>query len=182
MGQGKDGGQVSSLTVPGRRRSASGAQETHDPLALRVTADHILRMRIALSVLALLLVSAAPAGQPIVVTVSGITASQGRVHVDICTPSSFTRESCPFSAKANAREGATVVTVPNVPPGRYAAQAYYDANGNGKADRNMLGMPLELVGFSNDVKVKLSRPKFEASAFKHGGAPTQIAFAVRKIP
>lgn len=72
--------------------------------------------------------------------------------------------------------------VQNVPPGRYAAQAYHDANGNGKADRNMLGMPTELVGFSNDVRVHFSRPKFADAAFNHGDMAQTITFSVHKIP
>jgi uncharacterized protein (DUF2141 family) len=129
-----------------------------------------------------LLLSAAPATAPVEVAVSGIGAARGQVRVSICPPAQFTREGCPWSANATARAGTTLVTVPNVPPGRYAAQAYWDANGNGKADRNFIGMPLELVGFSNDVRVKMSRPAFAAAAFDHGSAPTRIAFAVHKIP
>ncbi|MCB2078000.1 MAG: DUF2141 domain-containing protein [Novosphingobium sp.] len=131
---------------------------------------------------ALTLSAASPQGNPIVVSVGGVTASKGRVHVDVCPPAKFTREDCPWSAEAPAKAGTTVVTVPGVPAGRYAAQAYYDANDNGKADRNFVGMPTELIGFSNNVKVKLSRPKFEAAAFDHGDGPTRIAFSVRKIP
>ncbi|PEQ14494.1 hypothetical protein B2G71_02630 [Novosphingobium sp. PC22D] len=125
---------------------------------------------------------AAPSGATIAVEVAGIGAARGRVHVDICPEKQFTREDCPWSAEAPAKAGTTVVTVPGVPPGRYAAQAYWDANGNGKADRNFIGMPLELVGFSNDVRVKMSRPKFAAAAFDHGAAPLRIGFAVHKIP
>lgn len=128
------------------------------------------------------LLGAAPSGAPVEVSVSGIAAANGRVHVDICPASQFTREDCPWSGNAAAHAGTTVITVPGVPPGRYAAQAYWDANGNGKADRNFIGMPLELVGFSNDVRVKMARPKFDAAAFNHGSAATRIAFAVHKIP
>jgi uncharacterized protein (DUF2141 family) len=102
--------------------------------------------------------------------------------VDICPEKKFTREDCPWSAEAPAVAGTTIVVVKGVPPGRYAAQAYYDKNGNGKADRNFIGMPTELVGFSNDVRVRLSRPKFAAAAFEHGETPLRIGFAVRKIP
>jgi uncharacterized protein (DUF2141 family) len=150
--------------------------------------DHYFAMRrlVLLPALSLLLgtglLGASPTGAPVVVAVSGIGAAKGRVHVDICPKPQFTREDCPWSAEAPAREGTTVVTVPGVPPGRYAAQAYWDANGNGTADRNFIGMPRELVGFSNDVRVKLSRPKFAAAAFDHGASETPIAFAVRKIP
>ena len=126
--------------------------------------------------------AAAAPGAPVAVSVSGIPAGKGRVHVDICTEKTFTKENCPWSAEAPARAGTTVVRVPGVPPGRYAAQAYWDANDNGKADRNFVGMPLELVGFSRDVRVKLSRPKFVDAAFAHGDEPSSIALTVRKVP
>ena len=140
-------------------------------------------MRALAAILAALALAAAnQPGAPITVAVSGIAAAKGKVHVDICPETKFTREDCPWSAEAPAVAGTTTVVVQGVPPGRYAAQAYYDANGNGKADRNFIGMPTELVGFSNDVVVRLSRPKFAAAAFEHGQGPTRIGFAVRKIP
>lgn len=125
---------------------------------------------------------AASSGAPIIVAVSGIGQARGTVHVDVCPEKQFTQEKCPWSATAKASAGTTVVRVNGVPPGRYAAQAYWDVNANGKADRNFIGMPTELVGFSRDVKVSTSRPKFSAAAFDHGDGPTSITFAVRKIP
>lgn len=140
-------------------------------------------MRAILIFPAMLLLGGATAGTaPITVSISGVGAAQGRVHVDICTPKTFTRENCPYAGEAPARAGTTVVTVKDVPTGTYAAQAYWDKNGNGKGDRNFLGMPTELVGLSRDPKVKLSRPKFGGSSFEHVAYGTSIAFTVRKIP
>lgn len=130
----------------------------------------------------LLLLAATSPTAPVEVHVSGVNAAQGRIHVDVCPEAQFTREKCPWSAEATSRAGTTTVIVNGVPPGRYAAQAYWDANGNGKADRNFIGLPLEMVGFSNDVRIKMSRPRFAAAAFDHGAAPTRIAFAVHKVP
>lgn len=129
-----------------------------------------------------LLVAAAPGTAPITVAVSGVGAAQGKVRVDICTPRTFTREDCPYFGVATAKAGTTVVTVEGVPPGTYAAQAYWDKNANGKGDRNFMGLPTELVGFSRDPKVGMSRPKFSGSSFAHGSGGTNIAFRVRKIP
>lgn len=145
--------------------------------------DHNLSMpRPWLIVIAPLLLGASRPAAPVEVAVSGIAAARGRVHVSICPEAKFTREDCPWTAAAEARAGTTRVTVNGIPPGRYAAQAYWDANGNGRADRNFVGMPVELIGFSNDVRVKMSRPKFAAAAFDHGDSATRIAFAVHKIP
>src|SRR5438477_573737 len=108
----------------------------------------------------LLLLAATTGGAPVTVAVSGIDGAKGRVHVDINPEGCFTKKGCGWSAEAPAVAGTTIVTIPDVPPGRYAAIAYYDANGNGKADTNFIGMPLEKVGFSNDVVVHFSRPNF----------------------
>ncbi|MET3496340.1 DUF2141 domain-containing protein [Variovorax boronicumulans] len=50
-------------------------------------------------------------------------------------------------------------------PGRYALRAFADENGNGKLDTNLLGMPTERYGFSNDAKGNRAAPDFEAAAF-----------------
>ena len=138
--------------------------------------------RLLLLPLGLLAAAAAPGAASITVAVTGITGAKGQVHVDICVEKQFPDGGCSWTATAPAAAGTTLVTVPAVPVGRYAAIAYYDANGNGKADRNFIGMPTELVGFSNDVRVHFARPRFADAAFDHGAAAQRIAFAVRKIP
>ena len=50
-------------------------------------------------------------------------------------------------------------------PGRYALRAFADENGNGKLDTNLMGMPTERYGFSNDAKGNRAAPAFEAAAF-----------------
>ena len=49
-------------------------------------------------------------------------------------------------------------------PGRYALRAFADENGNGKLDTNLIGMPTERYGFSNDAKGNRAAPAFEAAA------------------
>ncbi|AGU51167.1 hypothetical protein VAPA_1c40900 [Variovorax paradoxus B4] len=49
-------------------------------------------------------------------------------------------------------------------PGRYALRAFTDENGNGKLDTNLMGMPTERYGFSNDAKGNRAAPAFEAAA------------------
>lgn len=129
------------------------------------------------------LLASAPAfaqGAPIEIAVTGVTSSQGRVHVDICTEAQFLHD-CPLSGEAPAHAGTTIVTVANVPPGRYAAQGFHDRNGNGKVDRNLLGIPREDIGFSNDAPVHMAPPKFKDAAFEHGATPQRIGFRVHGI-
>lgn len=58
-------------------------------------------------------------------------------------------------------EGIAVLSLPELAPGTYAFVAYYDKNGDGKLNRGALGKPKEPYVFSNDVKPKLRKPRFE---------------------
>ncbi|MFK7905986.1 MAG: DUF2141 domain-containing protein [Chitinophagales bacterium] len=43
----------------------------------------------------------------------------------------------------------------------YAISIFHDENGNGILDKNMLGIPKEPFGFSNNARAKFSAPSFE---------------------
>ena len=62
-----------------------------------------------------------------------------------------------------------------IPPGKYALVCYHDENNNGKFDRNVLGMPKEGYGFSNNVKPRLSAPNFNQCAFNYKGGDQAIS-------
>lgn len=140
------------------------------------------RRRAALRVLAalapILSISAAPAGGTLRIEVTNVRGDKGRVHVDICTQAQFLKD-CRIASDAPARIGVTVVTVAHLPRGRYAAQVYYDENGNGKVDRALFGIPKEGVGFSNDAKIRWSAPKWNEAAFAFNGQDSAIRLKLR---
>lgn len=53
----------------------------------------------------------------------------------------------------------------NIPYGTYALTSHHDENNNDKMDRNLLGMPTEGFGLSNNVKILFSVPDFEECSF-----------------
>lgn len=61
-----------------------------------------------------------------------------------------------------------IVHISDLPPGKYAVAAYVDKNRNGKQDKNLLGVPKEIYGFSNDVRGTFGPPDFSAAAFEIG--------------
>ena len=73
----------------------------------------------------------------------------------------------------------TTVTFYGLKPGRYAAQLFYDENGNGKVDRALFGIPKEGVGFSNDAKIRFGPPKWEDAAFSYDGSDRTIGVKLR---
>jgi len=57
------------------------------------------------------------------------------------------------------------VSFDSIYPGKYAIQLYHDENQNGKLDMNLIGIPKESYGSSNNVKPILGPPKFEKMLF-----------------
>jgi uncharacterized protein (DUF2141 family) len=55
----------------------------------------------------------------------------------------------------------TVIFECQLPPGRYGASVLHDQNSNGKMDKNLMGVPLEGYGETNNPK-----PRFRAATFE----------------
>jgi len=53
----------------------------------------------------------------------------------------------------------------DLPAGIYAVAVVHDENGNGKLDRNFLGIPIEGYGVSNNRTYAASSPKWDESRF-----------------
>ncbi|UAK26699.1 DUF2141 domain-containing protein [Sphingomonas nostoxanthinifaciens] len=123
-------------------------------------------------------VAAAPSTGSITVTVAGVRSADGLIHVDVCPQANFLH-ACPWSATAPAQRGSVSVTLHGIPAGRYAVQAFQDANANGDLDRGMFGIPKEGIGFSNDAMNKLKKPTFAVAAFDHGTETQTIPVLLR---
>ena len=57
------------------------------------------------------------------------------------------------------------ISFDSISPGKYAIQFFHDENENQKLDLNLIGIPKESYGSSNDVKPVLGPPKFEKMLF-----------------
>lgn len=53
----------------------------------------------------------------------------------------------------------------DVAPGDYAVTAFQDINGDGKLSTNMMGLPTEPYGFSNNARGAFGPPTFKDAAF-----------------
>jgi uncharacterized protein (DUF2141 family) len=147
----------------------------------RSMGNRVSRAVLPLAAMALIGAASAPATEagPLTVVVTNGRAAKGFVRVDICPQDKFLKDGCIHSASAPARFDTTVVTVPDVPAGRYAAQIFLDENGNGKVDQALFGIPKEGVGFSNDAKIRLGPPKWEEAMFVHNGNAQTIRIRLR---
>ena len=58
------------------------------------------------------------------------------------------------------------ISFDSISPGKYAIQFFHDENENQKMDFNLIGIPKEKFGSSNDVKPILGPPKFKKMLFE----------------
>ena len=138
----------------------------------------------ALLVMAVLLVTnpaagAAAAGTTVMVKVSGVRDDRGHVLVALCPMSDFLTEHCPYHASAPARAGDVLVQVDDVPPGRYAAQAFHDDNDTGKLEHSFFSLPRKGMGFSRDARMHFGPPRFNDAAFDVGSTPVGTYLTLR---
>ncbi len=100
------------------------------------------------------------------VNVAGLRSTQGIVLVALFdTAQAFPKAGKQIGAQMAPAQGSSAqVVFRNLPAGRYALTAFHDENSNGKLDFNMLGSPLEAVGFSNDAFGTAAAPVFDKAA------------------
>lgn len=76
--------------------------------------------------------------------------------------------------KVKAKKGKTFAYFNNIPKGNYAIAIFHDENNNDKMDFNLMGIPKEPYGFSNNAKGFMSAPKFEKASFSLGNNETKL--------
>jgi uncharacterized protein (DUF2141 family) len=64
--------------------------------------------------------------------------------------------------------GPVTARFPRVKPGRYAAKAFHDVDGDGEMDMNLMGIPTEPFAFSNNAPARGGPAKWSAAAFEVG--------------
>jgi uncharacterized protein (DUF2141 family) len=120
----------------------------------------------ALSTLAALISPGLARAGDLTIDVSGITPDHGRIYVAVYDRA----ETFPTPGRQlvgqilDPADHHLSVQFKDLPPGQYAAVAFQDANGNGKLDKNFLGIPKEPYGFSNGARGSGGAPKFSAAA------------------
>lgn len=106
------------------------------------------------------------------VSVEGVTEATGRVWVGVYA-SAEDWEAGREAASGWIEPGGAPLRLEGLNPGTLAVQVFHDANANGDFDRNMMGIPSERYGFSNDP-----RPRFRGASFSEAAitlAPGEAA-------
>ncbi len=85
----------------------------------------------------------------------------------------------PVRAEAAPPQGDTATFVfKDLEAGAYAVLVTHDENGNGKLDSNMIGMPVEAYGFSNNPRV-MRKPTWDEARFEVGAQDAAIDITLR---
>lgn len=110
------------------------------------------------------------------IRVGGVNNGDGRVMVAVFDAAErFMGDNTQKAAlMLPAQKGVVRAVIGDLPSGTYAISVYHDANGNQELDTNMLGMPREGYGFSNDARGVAGPPSFQAAAFEIGADPAVI--------
>lgn len=104
----------------------------------------------------------------IIVELEGFRNSRGNVIVSLFGKSKGFPEDVDEAlenADAAIAEQRARVVFRNIPYGEYALSVLHDENRNGRMDSNLMGIPKEGHGASNDPQRQFAPPKFEEARF-----------------
>ncbi len=130
------------------------------------SAPTVARAPAALILGGLLAASSLAGAADLTVTVNGLRSQQGSVMLALYNSAeTFPKSEGRIGAQMiPASQAGGTVAFRNLPAGRYALAVFHDENGNGKLDMNLVGMPTEAFGFSNDAIGNAAAPSFDKAA------------------
>lgn len=109
------------------------------------------------------------------VNVAGLKNANGQVLVAMFDRAAGFLKQPVRVAAVTAQQGTVNVSFTGLPAGDYALNVFHDENANGKLDKNVIGMPTEPYGFSNDAAGNYGPPSFQDAAVRladTGGSAT----------
>ena len=104
--------------------------------------------------------------QTITVKVNNIDNDHGLVYVSLFDSEEKFLNQGIRSVSAKIQNNRCEVVFKDVPEGVYAISLYHDENGNNTLDSNLLGIPKEDYGCSNNAKGFMGPPKWEDAKFE----------------
>ncbi len=116
----------------------------------------------------------------IILKVTGLHPKKGQVKIAVFnSPEKWLGEQPIYSTTMNVDGASVTWKINDAPYGDYGVAVLDDENANGKMDKNVLGMPLEPYGFSNNVRVTFGPPSWEKAKFTVKGSTTEVSIEVK---
>ena len=113
------------------------------------------------------------------VQVSDVKSADGNIMIAVFNSAGDFLKKPVAGTQGAASAAGTTVVIKDLPAGDYALVVYHDANGNGKLDKNLMGIPTEDYGFSNNASGKFGPPSFEAARFTLAAAGSTAKISLK---
>ena len=129
---------------------------------------------------ALLAATAGAQAAELTVVLQDVRAQTGLIKVALVdSQAGWDGKAAPVQATGAPPSGEQATFVfKDLKPGAYAVLITHDENGNGQLDTNMMGMPVEGYGFSNNPRV-MRKPTWDEARFELAGEAARIDVALR---
>ena len=134
---------------------------------------------VGIGIFALTLLPCVGSAADIEVTLKGYTETGGLQVALYDSEAGYKTEKMFGGVQMKAHTKPMRVVFADVPPGTYAIAAFHDKNENEELDANMLGVPTEAYGFSNNARGTFGLPSFEDVSFAVDGAPLKLAVELK---
>jgi uncharacterized protein (DUF2141 family) len=74
------------------------------------------------------------------------------------------------------------VVLKDIPYGEYGIRTYHDEDGNGVLNKNIIGIPKEAYGFSNNARGLTGVPSYDKVRFKLNAPSITVNITVKRYP
>lgn len=116
----------------------------------------------------------------LVVKITGLRSEKGQVKIAVFNSAEKWLGEQPVYSSTISVESQTVLwKINDIPYGDYGIAVFHDENKNGKMDKNLLGIPAEAYGFSNNVRVTFGPPTWEKAKFVIKPPSTDVSIEVK---
>lgn len=121
-------------------------------------------------------------GGELAIDVTGVRSDDGRVllalHQERAGISFPDDQGAVAGVWIDAAAGTFSLVFPDLAEGRYAVSVMHDENGDGALDTNLLGVPTEGYGFSNDATGFMGPPDFSDACVVVGDEPVHAVITL----
>ena len=114
------------------------------------------------------------------VRVTGITDLQGTIRATLDGSDDMFKNkvTSPLTSEIAVTASEHELVFTDVPPGIYAIKVIHDENNDQKLNQNILGIPSEKYGISNNIKGKFGLPDFKDASFQVTEGETVLSIAI----
>jgi uncharacterized protein (DUF2141 family) len=166
-------GEKPLMQDEGDRRTQAPSIIEGDASNMR-TKSQVVRLFSVVILLPVLLLPVLPAQSPstgtLAVRVVGARNASGEIRVALFQnaegfPGDASKALRTQPAQIDPQTLSAKVSFTGIPQGVYAVSVFHDENGNGKLDKNLVGIPKEAYGASNNPPKKMRPPTFDEAKF-----------------